>query len=128
MYARKVKRKCSVRGCKCIDSYAISLTRESGNTIIACKKCLNEAIEAIKSVDPVTKSNIPAIKQTAPPPLFFHPEVEKVEEASVVGAEQPAETTEEAEETTAESYVCPTCGKTFGSNNGLIAHSRYCKK
>lgn len=48
MNVRKLKRKCGVRGCKNTESYAISLTREAGNSIIACKDCLESALKAIK--------------------------------------------------------------------------------
>lgn len=48
MNVRKLKRKCCVRGCKNTESYAISLTREAGNSIIACKDCLEKALKAIK--------------------------------------------------------------------------------
>lgn len=72
MYVRKLKRKCSVRGCKCTDTYAISLTREVGNTVIICKSCLGKALGAIDEVNPDTKSNIPVVENNPAPPLFFN--------------------------------------------------------
>lgn len=48
MNVRKINRKCEVRGCKHTESYSISLTREHGNSIIACKDCLERALKAIK--------------------------------------------------------------------------------
>ena len=48
MYVKKIKRKCGVRGCKCTETYAISRSREMGNSIIACKDCLMEALAQIE--------------------------------------------------------------------------------
>ena len=72
MFVRQVKRKCNVRGCKNTDCFAISRTREIGNTVIACKSCLGEAIGAINEIDPKTKSNIPSVSKTGAPSLFFN--------------------------------------------------------
>lgn len=49
MYVKKIKRKCGVRGCKNIESYAISKTREMGNSIIVCKDCLMDALNTIEA-------------------------------------------------------------------------------
>ena len=72
MFVRQVKRKCSVRGCKSTDCFAISRTREVGNTVIICKSCLGKALGAIDEIDPKTKSNIPAADNTTVPSLFFN--------------------------------------------------------
>lgn len=72
MFVRQVKRKCSVRGCKCTECFAISRTREVGNTVIICKSCLGKALGAIDEIDPKTKSNIPAVDNTSVPSLFFN--------------------------------------------------------
>lgn len=109
MYVRKVKRKCGVRGCKSIDSFAISETRESGNSVIICRNCLKNGLEAVE------KFNIPesAHKEaTQIPPLFFNNEAFDVnvpEENEAVGVK------------------CPLCGKVFENEKGLAAHKRFCK-
>ena len=72
MFVRQVKRKCGVRGCKNTDCFAISRTREVGNTVIICKSCLGKALGAIDEIDPKTKSNIPAVDNTSVPSLFFN--------------------------------------------------------
>lgn len=72
MFVRQVKRKCGVRGCKSTDCFAISRTREVGNTVIICKSCLGKALGAIDEIDPKTKSNIPAVDNTSVPSLFFN--------------------------------------------------------
>ena len=77
MYVRRVKRKCSVRGCKGIDCFAISRTREIGNTVIICKECLNDALEATNRLAPDGKTNVPKTTGSAAPPLFFHAGVEQ---------------------------------------------------
>ncbi len=51
MYVKRLKRKCNVRGCKNTDTYAISKTREMGNSIIACKSCLLEALKTIEEAE-----------------------------------------------------------------------------
>lgn len=48
MYVKKIKRKCGVRGCKNTETYAISKSREMGNSIIACKDCLMDALATIE--------------------------------------------------------------------------------
>ena len=72
MFVRQVKRKCGVRGCKSTDCFAISRTREVGNTVIICKSCLGKALGAIDEIDPKTKSNIPVVENTSAPSLFFN--------------------------------------------------------
>ncbi len=87
MYIKAVKRKCNVRGCKSTDCFAISRTREVGNTVIICKSCLGKALTTLDEVDPVTKNNIP--KSKGIPPLFFGAKKAEPEESSV--EEAPAE-------------------------------------
>ena len=43
----KVKRKCSVRGCKNTDCFAIVKGRELGGSVIMCADCLKEANEEV---------------------------------------------------------------------------------
>ena len=49
MYAKKLKRRCGVRGCKNTVSYNISRSRELGYSVIICEDCLKDAVEAIKA-------------------------------------------------------------------------------
>lgn len=68
MYVKKIKRKCGVRGCKNTESYAISKSREMGNSIIACKECLMEALAIIEEQnkpieEPITFKEAPAIEE-----------------------------------------------------------------
>ena len=76
MYVRKIKRKCEVRGCKHTESYAISKSREAGNSIIVCRECLIEALNTIdeqnKPVEP-----IPEVKEEVNEPI---PVTEEAEE------------------------------------------------
>ena len=83
MFVKKIKRVCGVRGCKNTDNvYAISKTREMGNSIIACKDCLKEALASIENyVEPVKV-------KTERKPLFYHPELE-VTVPSVAEEEEP---------------------------------------
>ena len=71
MYVKKIKRKCGVRGCKNTVSFAISKTREMGNSIIACEECLMDALATIE------EQNKPVV------------EVPTVEEETAVTEETP---------------------------------------
>ena len=65
MYIKKLKRKCNVRGCRNTESYAISKTREMGNSVIICKECLEEALKTIEEAENLTfKEAIPVATET----------------------------------------------------------------
>lgn len=95
MFVRQVKRKCGVRGCKSTDCFAISRTREVGNTVIICKSCLGKALGAIDEIDPKTKSNIPVVENTSAPSLFFNAGVAETKIDAV-----PPETPDNGQENT----------------------------
>lgn len=154
MFVRQVKRKCSVRGCKNTECFAISKVREVGNTVIICKNCLRDALGAIDEIDPKTKSNIPSLDNTEAPPLFFNAKSlgkSKINDdlsydAAVVDDEaaNPAPDTEDIGEEAnppvddsadadatnpteyAADFMCPNCSKEFDSERGLKTHLRYC--
>ena len=71
MYVRRVKRKCGVRGCKNTNSFAISLTREPGNSIIICQDCLREGAKAVGTMKPNQKKNFSTSEEAKIPALFF---------------------------------------------------------
>ncbi len=133
MFIRQVKRKCNVRGCKNTDCFAISRTREFGNTVIICKTCLGKGLGAVDEIDPMTKSNIPAIDNTSAPALFFNAKALGAAAVETTDADDP---TPEAEDITEEtdtpeevtSFKCPDCGKEFDSEKGLKTHLRNCRK
>lgn len=155
MYVRQVKRKCNVRGCKNTECFAISQTREVGNTVIICKSCLSSALESLDEVNPKTKSNIPVLENKAIPSLFFNAEAmgqsevkdslaaeaDTVDEIPTVPEQtEPEEQSEdgqskdvmpdigdETDEFNDEVFMCPNCAKTFDSIRGLQTHTRYCK-
>ena len=126
MFARKVRKKCEVRGCNSLDTYAIARTREVGNSIIVCKACLAAALDAIK-----TPQAEPAVRvsHSEAPPLFFNspvqaPVVEDAKETADVESPVPQEANE-AEATPpadAEAFVCPHCGQVCKSESGLRSH------
>ena len=90
MFVKKIKRICGVRGCKHTEVFAISKTKDLGNSVIICKDCLKEAIASIENyVEPVKVKR--EIK-----PLFYHPEETKVTLSSVADNEpKPVEVIEE---------------------------------
>ena len=145
MFTKQVKRKCGVRGCKNTECFAISRTREVGNSIIICESCLGESLRAIGEIDPKTKSNTPAIDNATAPPLFFNEKAlgtesveTKVDDVSPVTPESgqenitpPADDKTDTDGTTypegATEFKCPNCSKEFDNEKGLKTHIRYCK-
>ena len=82
MHIKKIKRICGVRGCKNTEVYAISKSRDMGNSVIICKECLKDALESIDNyVEPVK------VKRETKP-LFYHPEL-AVTPSSVAHTEEP---------------------------------------
>ena len=132
MYVKKLKRKCSVRGCKCTDTYAISLTREVGNTVIICKSCLGKALGAIDDVKPAPEVRV---SHSEAPALFFNgksPE-QPAQEQVPTAEPTPEEITPEEAEIQADSddtklpadsseHVCPHCGQVCKTEQGLQKH------
>ena len=45
----KVRRICDVRGCNNIGAYNITRTRNSGNSVIMCRECLEDALRVVKT-------------------------------------------------------------------------------
>lgn len=134
MYIKQVKRKCSVRGCKNTDCYAVSRTREVGGTVIVCKSCLEDALGAIEHTGLETKSNLPVPDSKSAPPLFFNETaLGKKAETSPTGEDNPCKGVpsdaagEEEPEHNAADFKCRVCGKEFDSERGLKTHLRYCK-
>ena len=169
MYAKRLKRKCSVRGCKNTDTFAISRTRELGGSVIICKSCLGKALSVIDDINPETGSNIKVTTGGEAPKLFFNAKalgktkvkdglsadvatVDETPTAPTVTEPQPEETptpvepiapeehtepeAHEAptptEEQTAPNetsgFVCPNCGRSFDTEQGLKTHLRFCKE
>lgn len=127
MYVKKLKRKCSVRGCKCTDTFAISLTREIGGSVIICKSCLGKALGAIDDIKPEPEV---ITSHTEAPPLFFNHKARKAEPVAAEEPEVVEEPTPEAEATEDEAitpeaeseFVCPHCGQVCKSELGLQKH------
>lgn len=125
MFVRKVKRKCNVRGCRRTDCYAISRTREAGNSVIICKGCLDDASGAITAMAPDAGSNIPPIESKAAPALFFN--------LAALGIDVSVDSDGDFDRAddidggvSSDDYVCDICGKSFTSIRGLNAHRRHC--
>lgn len=142
MYATKIKRKCGVRGCRNTDCFAISETRESGNSVIICRDCLANGLEAVEKAHSANMKNSEKEKAMQIPPLFYNAaafptapmnvsEEETAEEASEAAEDATEEKREEANEASDEEGVagvkCALCGKVFENEKGLAAHKRFCK-
>ena len=72
MYIKKIRRKCGNRGCKNTENvYALSKTREMGNSVIICEECMRDAL---KTID---ESKQPVIEEKT---IEIVPEEPKIEE------------------------------------------------
>lgn len=100
MYLRKVKRKCSVRGCKNTQAYAVSRTREAGNSIIMCKQCMEDAAKAVQNF-----TEPPKTVMKSPPDLFFENTAKS--EETTDKTEQIAVNSEETDTKSEETAVKP---------------------
>ena len=120
MYARTVRRKCGVRGCKNTKSFSISLTREAGNSVIICESCLKEGLNAVHEANDVTKSGIRPEKEAEIPGLFFNDRAN--------GTEDPKQSERVEVAIKQESdFCCPNCEKRFDSERGLKIHMKSCE-
>lgn len=128
IYVKKVRRRCGVRNCKTLDSYAISRTREAGQSVIICEDCLREALKAIED------GNIGLPKQPSKPreapPLFFNAAIADSRKAAAEArraAENDkiaAQTADKPPEVYADTgaFVCTQCGRAFTTETGLKRH------
>lgn len=65
MYIKKIRRKCGNRGCKNTENvYALSKTREMGNSVIICEECLRDAL---KTIDEAKKPVAEVVEVTEEP-------------------------------------------------------------
>ncbi len=137
IYAKKVKKKCSVTGCKCLESFAISRSRSETGLINICASCLAEALSRVdecrKEYELQAEKNvIPAL----PTQLFYHPPIPPIidntdesasegEEVTAEGASDTADTSDTsdtADTSEAALFVCEKCGKGFETLRGLNSH------
>jgi hypothetical protein len=100
MYAKRLKRKCMVRGCKNVDTYSISHTREGGNSVIICLDCLSKALTVVNDYKEIPN----VLKKSVAPSLFFNTGVKVINE-----------------------NICSKCNRKFSSEKGLKTHLRTCK-
>ena len=115
MNIRKVKRKCSVRGCKNTDCFAISKVREVGNSVIICASCLKDGVEAVEGYIPEPKK-----KHKTAPPLFYN----NVNRARVNTKIQPQgdEDDKETKVIGVSAFVCAVCGKEYKTESAYKKH------
>ena len=88
MYIKRIKRKCGVRGCKNTDVFALSKSREMGNSVIICKACLKDALTSTDNyVEPIkVKREVTS--------LFYHPELEVTPSSVTDNEPKPVEVIE----------------------------------
>lgn len=76
IYAKKLKKKCMIRGCGNTETFALSRSGSEFGNVFICASCLAEGLsqvdEARKDFDEKEKNK--ASKPSSPAPLFYHPE------------------------------------------------------
>lgn len=99
MYIKRIKRKCGVRGCKNTDVFALSKSREMGNSVIICKDCLKDALTSTDNyVEPIkVKREVTS--------LFYHPELANVTLSSVADVAEPKPTEVIEDTITEETHI-----------------------
>lgn len=92
MKVKKIKRICGVRGCKnTANVYALSKTREMGNSVIMCSDCMKDALASIENLEVA----VPSVAEKEPEPVEV---IETVTEASHISvAEDTVTITKEAD-------------------------------
>ena len=95
MYVKRVRRKCGVRKCKNINSYAISKTAEAGNSVIICADCLKEALGVINGAE--IKNNPPELKAVS-------------------------DVSDISDDLKENIFKCSGCGKEYATEAGLKRH------
>lgn len=97
IYAKKLKKKCMVRGCGNIESFALTKSLSDIGNVFICASCLAEGLsqvdEARKNFDE-TRADKPE-KASAPPPLFYHPTVIKPIIEADTASEEVAESVDD---------------------------------
>lgn len=128
----RLRKKCMVRGCGNLETYAISRGwGETGNVFI-CEGCLKEALEGISDAKERYAKKVEEQKTNAEKPLFYHPELvkkevteavdEKVDE-KVDDIEKSVDADEPDEDVITETKcICTECGKEFDTVKGLTSH------
>lgn len=54
-FAKKVRHRCSVRGCRSLDTTLISCSRDWSNSIYLCDDCIKRAYEIVKKKEAEAK-------------------------------------------------------------------------
>ena len=119
MNVKKIKRKCAVKGCRNVETYTISKVRDFGDTVLICPSCLQEALDAIISNKVRVDYGVEQPKKdTVPPPAVFYnhlisPPGDTLDTVDILPAAK-------------KEFVCPKCGKVYGSQSGLTTHLKTC--
>lgn len=77
MRVKKLRRKCDVRGCRNYETYTLTRVRESGNSVIICKSCLEDALKAVKEYPAEKRKS----SENAPQLFYENADNEKTAEA-----------------------------------------------
>lgn len=78
MYIKKIRRKCGNRGCKnTTDVYALSKTREMGNSVIICEECMRDALKTIEETKQPIIEEAKAEEPVAEEPKDIKPKTKK---------------------------------------------------
>jgi ribosome-binding protein aMBF1 (putative translation factor) len=87
---RKVRQRCSVSGCRSIDSYLISKTAAYAKPLFICKDCLSEFYDAIVGAAENAEPTDEVVKKKTKPRVKKTPADDTAEEITDNGAEEIA--------------------------------------
>jgi hypothetical protein len=97
IYARKLKKKCMVRGCSNIESFALSRSGSEIGNVFICASCMAEGLsnvdECRREFDEREAKKL--LSPSEPAPLFYHPPVINV--IPVMEEKEPCEESTAAE-------------------------------
>ena len=118
MYVKKIKRKCSMPGCKNTDTYSVSKGQGYNNPVIICEECALGIIEVIEATAVGAAICRPPVNTEHKPLFYGHLTMPAAEDEKV---ELPPEIK------TAVMYKCSKCGREFTTAAGKANHERACK-
>ena len=124
MQVCKAKIKCMVRGCdNTSDTYAVTLTREKGHSIIICHECAKKLLPAIDEFKAALAKQKRAKLDSLVQDNMKQNDIVQDESAST-----DSTNTESTENDLINTELkCKYCGRICGSEIGLMSHEKACK-
>ena len=126
IYARKLKKKCMVRGCSNIESFALSRSGSEIGNVFICASCMAEGLSNVDECrrEYEAREARKLESPSAPPPLFYHPPVINIIPVVEEATEEATEEAQEEQKKDTSKFICVECGKEFDTLKGLNMHAK----